>query len=56
MASSYSQSLLLLSAAIVLVLLVACGNVAGLLLARGSTCRHQVIIDRVHLVNQGSQL
>jgi predicted permease len=34
---SYRQSLLMLTGAVALLLLVACGNVAGLLLARGST-------------------
>ena len=36
LAEGYSQSLVMLSGAIALVLFIACGNVASLLLARGS--------------------
>ncbi|UCC74318.1 MAG: ABC transporter permease, partial [Gemmatimonadota bacterium] len=44
MVEGYRQSLLVLTGAIVLVLLIACGNVANLFLARGSTRTSEVAV------------
>ena len=58
MVEDYRQSLLVLAGAIVLVLLIACGNVANLLLARGSArtselaVRSAVGATRSHLIRQ----
>jgi predicted permease len=50
---SYRQSLLMLMGAVALLLLVACGNVAGLLLARGSTRGPEMAVRSVMGAGRG---
>jgi predicted permease len=53
LAEDYRQSLMMLMGAVALLLLVACGNVAGLLLARGSTRGSEMAVRSVMGAGKG---